>query len=207
MTIVPGEYKSQVGLDKLHYAIVSKDDATAYTAGEPAFLAPAGTAKTSSSTSIQIQYADDGVFDSSSDEGETKVEIEVTNVPLSLAALLTGKTYNTTNGMFIDGSAGNAPECALSFRSLKSNGKYRYIQYLKGKFSLADEDFETKKETKDPKSAKLIFTAMRTNYQFTTATGVKENVKRVMVDEDVVASATLITNWFSAVQVPVAPSP
>lgn len=205
MTVGQGEYKSQVGLDKLHYAPVTKDDATAYTATTPVYLAPVATAKVSTTRNTNTQYADDGVFDSSSAESESSVEIEVTNVPLETAALLTGKTYNATNGMLIEGSGSVPPEYALLFRSKKSNGKYRYVCYLKGKFTLADEEFGTLEAQPAPKLAKLTFTGLNTIFAFTTATGKTETVKVVKADEDVAASATLIAGWFTAVPVPVAP--
>ncbi|MDD4043781.1 MAG: phage tail protein [Anaerolineaceae bacterium] len=206
MTIGQGEYKSQIGLDKLHYAPVTADDAAGYTAGVPVYLAPVATAKVSTTRNTNTQYADDGVFDSSSAESESSVEIEVTNVPLATAALLTGKTYNTTNGMLIEGSGSVAPEYALLFRSKKSNGKYRYVCYLKGKFTLADEEFGTLEANPAPKLAKLTFTGLNTIFAFTTATGKTETVKVVKADEDVAASATLIAGWFTAVPVPVAPA-
>lgn len=205
MAIGQGEYKSQVGLDKIYYAPVTKDDATGYTAGAPVYLAPAASAKVSTTKSTNMQYADDGPFDTFGGEGETSVEIEITNVPLATAAALTGRTYNTTNGMLIEGSGAAAPEFALLFRSKKSNGKYRYICYLKGKFALGDEEFSTLEAQPAPKLAKLTFTGMNTIFEFTTATGKKETVKAVKVDEDVAASATLITSWFTTVPVPVAP--
>lgn len=205
MTIVQGEYKSQVGLDKLHFAPVTEDDATGYTASAPVFLAPVATAKASTTRNTVTQYADDGVFDSASAEGESSVEIEVTNVPLATAALLTGKTYNTTNGMLIEGSGGVPPEYALLFRSKKSNGKYRYVCYLKGKFSLADEEYATLEASPAPKTAKLTYTGVNTIFEFTTATGKKETVKVVKADEDVSASSTLIASWFTAVPVPASP--
>lgn len=205
MTIGQGEYKSQVGLDKIYFASVTKDDASGYTAGAPVYLAPAASARVSTSKNTSTQYADDGVFDTFGGEGETKVEIEITNVPLTTAAALTGRTYNTTNGMLIEGSAGAAPEFALLFRSRKSNGKYRYVCYLKGKFALGDEEFATLEAQPAPKLAKLTFTGMNTIFAFTTATGKTETVKAVKADEDVAASATLISNWFTAVPVPAAP--
>ncbi len=205
MTIGQGEYKSQIGLDKLYYAPVTKDDATAYTATAPVYLAPVATAKVSTTRNTNTQYADDGVFDSSSAESESSVEVEVTNIPLATAALLTGKTYNTTNGMLIEGSGSVAPEYALLFRSKKSNGKYRYVCYLKGKFTLADEEFATLEASPAPKLAKLTFTGLNTIFAFTTATGKTETVKVVKADEDVAASATLIAGWFTAVPVPAAP--
>ena len=207
MVIGADEYKSPVGLDKLHVAEVTKDDATAYTAGDPEMLAPAGSAKVSSSVNTSVQYADDGPFDTATGEGETKVDIEVTNVPLAMAAKLTGKTLNATNGMLIHGSGGAAPEFALSFRSKKSNGKYRYIQYLKGTFSLADEEYNTMKETPEPKYVKLNYTALFTVYEFQTAAGKKERVKYTKVDEDVTESAALAAAWFEQVNVPATVGP
>lgn len=204
---VQGEYKSQVGLDKLHYAPIIKDDATGYTAGEPVYLAPVATAKVATTRNSNTQYADDGVFDTYSAEGESTVEIEVTNVPLATAAQLTGKTYNTANGMLIEGSGSGAPEYALLFRSKKSNGKYRYVCYLKGKFSLSDEEYQTQEAQPAPKLAKLTFVGLNTIFTFTTATGREETVKVVKADEDVAASAALIETWFTAVPVPVAPVP
>lgn len=202
MPIVQGEYKSVIGLDKLYYALVTADDALVYTGGTPKWLAPAATAKVATSVNTNEQYADDGVFDASSSEGSSVVDIEVTNVPLVTAAELLGKTYNATNGMLMEGSGANAPDCALSFRSKKSNGKYRYVQYLKGKFSQADEEYATTEATPAPKTIKLKYTAFNTIHPFQTALGKSETVKAVKVDEDVTASAALIVAWFIAVQVP-----
>jgi phi13 family phage major tail protein len=202
MPIGSGEYKSQIGLDKLHYAPITVDDATAYTPGAPVVLAPAASAKLSTTKSISTQYADDGVFDMSTAEGETKIEIEVTNLPLATIAALTGRTLNATNGMLIEGTAANAPDFALSFRSKKSNGKYLYIQYLKGKFEIGDAEFQTLEANPSPKLAKLTFTAVNTIHKFTTKTGVSESVKVTKVDEDVAASAALVTGWFTQVNVP-----
>ena len=205
MTIGSGEYKSQIGLDKLYYAPITKDDATGYTPGTPVVLAPAASAKLSTTKSINTQYADDGVFDTSTAEGETKIEIEVTNLPLTTIAALTGRTLNATNGMLIDGSAANAPDFALSFRSKKSNGKYLYIQYLKGKFEMGDADFQTLEANPAPKLVKLTYTAIATIWKFTTKTGVTESVKKTSVDEDVAASAALVSGWFTQVNVPATP--
>lgn len=200
--IVSGEYKSVIGLDKLYYALVTVDSAAAYTSGTPAWLAPAATAKVATAVNTTEQYADDGVFDASTAEGASVIDIEVTNVPLVTAATLLGKTYNVANGMLVEGAGAAAPDCALSFRSKKSNGKYRYFQYLKGKFSQADEEFATTEASPAPKTMKLKFTAFNTIHPFQTATGKTETVKVVKVDEDVAASAALIAAWFNAVQIP-----
>lgn len=170
MTIGSGEYKSQIGLDSLYYATITKDDATGYTPGTPTKLAPAASAKLSTTKSSTTQYADDGVFDIAQTAAETKIEIEVTNLPLETIAALTGRTLNTTNGMLIEGSSANAPDFALSFRSKKSNGKYLYVQYLKGKFEMGDAEYQTQEANPAPKLAKLTFTAVDTIFKFATKT-------------------------------------
>lgn len=205
--INPGEYKSSIGLDKVHIAEVTKDDASGYNSGEPEYFAPVAKASAKTPTASKTQYADDGAYDTVSSESETTLEIEVTGLPLSLIAKTLGKTYNETNGMYIHGSGTAAPDYALSFRSKKSNGKYRYIQYLKGKFSMSDEEFKTLEESPEPITAKMTYTAIQTIYEFSTAVGKKERVKYTKVDEDVAASAALAAGWFTQVNVPATVGP
>jgi phi13 family phage major tail protein len=198
------EKKSVVGLRDLYIALVSQDDASAYAAGSPQAFAPAVNASHRLTSSTQIQYADDGVFDQLSAEGETKIELEVTNIPLDMLALVLGKTYDGDTGRFFD-HEGEAPDVALSFRSVKSNGAYKYFQYLKGRFSTPDEDQATKADKVDPKTLKITFTAVKTTYEFEVSTGVEKGVKRVIGDEDI--SGFDGADWFDAVQVPVMGSP
>lgn len=203
MTIQSGEYKSTIGLDKLYYAKVTKDDASDYTAETPAWLAPSATLQVATANNVATQYADDGAFDTSNSEGESTLTITVTNIPLSVAATLLGRTFNSTKGMLIDGSSAQAPDMALSFRAMKSNGKYRYVQYLKGSFTMNDEDYETKGASVNPKTVTLVYTAVHTIFKFTTATGKTESVKRVVVDED--ETGAVVSDWFTAVQEPPTP--
>ena len=77
--------------------------------------------------------------------------------------------------------------------------------YLKGNFTLSDEEYATLEANPAPKTTKLKFTGLSTIFAFTTATGKTETVKVVKADEDVAASASLIAGWFTAVPVPVAP--
>ena len=200
MAINSGEYKSTIGLDKLYYAPLTKDDATGYTPGTPVWLAPSATLTIATANNIATQYADDSAFDTSNSEGESTLTITVTNVPLVTAAALLGKTFNASNGMMIDGSSAQSPDLALSFRAMKSNGKYRYIQYLKGSFTMNDEDYETKGASVSPKTVTLVYTALSTIFKFATASGKTETVKRVTVDED--ETGAVVTSWFTQVQVP-----
>ncbi len=203
MTIVAAEKKSVIGLRDLYVALVTQDDAAAYAANAPQSFAPAVNASHRPASNLKTQYADDGAFDVMTDEGETKLDLEVTAIPLSMQALVLGKVFDAATGRMLD-NVGIPPDYALSFRSIKSNGKYKYFQYLKGKFSSPDEDQATKTDTPEPKTIKIGYTAFKTTHEF-LLNGVTEAAKRVVGDED--ATNFNGSTWFDAVQVPVAGSP
>jgi phi13 family phage major tail protein len=198
------EQKSVVGLRDLYYALVTQDDTSAYAAGTPAILAPAVAATHKPKNASKVQYADDGAFDTQVSEAETEIELEVTNVPLSVLAIVLGKQYDAATGRMFDNSGAMPPDCAVGFRSIKSNGKYKYFWYLKGKFSMPDEEQATLADAPDPKTLKLKFTAVKTikTYVMGSAT---DGVKRVVGDEDI--AGFVATGWFTSVQVPVVGSP
>jgi phi13 family phage major tail protein len=204
MSPAQGEYKSALGLRDLYYALVTQDDASAYAAAVPAYLAPAITANHAPSSNALTQYADDGPYDVLTSEGETKIDLEATAIPINILAILLGKKYDTSTGRMFD-NGGTPPDVALSFRAIKSNGSYRYYQYLKGKFSAPAEEQSTKTDTPEPKPLKITYTAVKTVYQFTLPDSVTDGVKRVVGDQD--ATNFSGTTWFSAVQVPVVGSP
>jgi phi13 family phage major tail protein len=196
--------KSVVGLRDLYYALVTQDDADAYAADVPAVFAPAVSASHKPKSEIKTQYADDGVFDVLTSEGETELELEVTGIPQDVLAVVLGKVYDGDTGRFFDYPGAIPPDVALGFRSLKSNGSYKYFWYLKGKFSMPEEEQATQADSPDPKTIKIKFVAIKTTYEFDLG-DISAGVKRVMGDEDNTGFDE--TGWFTTVQVPVAGSP
>lgn len=206
MTISANEFKSVIGLDEVHVALVTLDDSTGYTAGTPEDFAPAIEASAEPTASQSTQYADNKPFDVFTSEGETKITLTTTNIPIATLAKYLGKSFDVASGrMFDNGGGATPPDAALSFRSMKSNGKYRYFQYLKGKFSVPKDEAMTTGEKKEPKPSQIIFTAISTVYKWNLGT-VTDSVKRIVGDED--STNFSATGWFSQVQVPsvVAPS-
>ena len=203
MTVSSQEYKSAVGLRDIYYALVTTDDASAYAAGTPAYFAPAMTASQAPATNAKTVYADDGPFEVAVNEGETKIDFEVTNIPIEVLAAVLGKVFDAATGRMFD-NGGTPPDVALSFRSLKSNGSYRYFQFLKGKFSAPSEEQASSTDSPDPKPAKITYTAVKTIHQFDLG-DINDGVKRVIGDQDTTGFSA--TNWFTSVQVPSAGSP
>jgi phi13 family phage major tail protein len=204
MTINSDEYRTRIGLDSLYVAEVTQDDASGYTAGTPAFLAPAAEATQAPTTNSETVYADDQPFENIISEGETKLELTITALVAAMYASLLGRVMDVASGRVFDNPAASPPYFALSFRSIKSNGKYRYYQYLKGTFEPPAEDLATKTATPAPKTTKLVFTAIPTVYKFDLGT-VTDAVKRIFGDEDTTNFDA--TGWFSQVQTPSAVAP
>lgn len=199
MAVNSGEYKSVVGLADLYIAAVSEDSATAYTAGTPQYFAPAAEASVKPAVDKKTQYADDQAFDTMSTEAETTIELTVTGVPAEIFALITGKVFDTASGRVFD-NGGTPPYFALAFKSQKSNGSFRYFQFLKGAFTVPDEDYASKSDKVDPKTLKLTYTAIKTVYEFDLG-DINDGCKRVFGDEDTTNFSE--TDWFTQVQTPV----
>ena len=196
-------YKSYVGVDQVYYAEVTQDDASAYSAGATAYLAPIMNVALAPKSTSKTQYADNQPFDVMTSEGETEMDLEITGLPLDVQAAILGKVYDVATGRMFD-NGGTPPFLALGFRAKKSDGEFRYYWFLKGMFQSPPEDIATQADAPDPKSVKLKFTAIRTVYQFDLG-DINDSVKRVIGDtSDVVFNET---SWFASVQVPVAGAP
>ncbi len=91
-----------------------------------------------------VLEADDQIVDTMTGRGETKVIINTTDLTLSEKAMLLGQTI--VNGIRTSGNKDNPPYWGVMWKSLKSNGKYRFEKLLKTQFQEVKEDFETKKQ-------------------------------------------------------------
>ena len=181
----------QIGLRDIHFAKLLTDTNSGATYDTPVSLAGALNAKVSRKTNSDPVYADDGLDEIISNFNSVEVEIEVASLTLEARALLQGSSM--VKGTIIETSEDVAPEGALLFRSKKSNGKFRYVALLKGKFELADDEYATIEDKAKTQSVKIKGTfyprIYDTNYQF-------------VADEDAtgVVQATLDA-WFTAVPV------
>lgn len=166
------------------------------TFGTPERLAKAIEAKVTPNVSNVILYADDGAAESASSEGETEIELGIASLPNAMYAKLLGKTINT-DGVVEDSSGDQPIDVALGFRSLKSNGKYRYIWFYKGKFQLPEENYKTKGESVEYNTPTIKGTFVHSDKVLNKK---GEGIKRVVVDEDDDTVLPAITAaWFTKV--------
>lgn len=201
MPDVKENYGEYIGVSDLHIALVSEDSKTAYTAGTPEYLAPAANVTQEPSVSTKTRYYDNKAYYTTSTEGETKVSIDVSGLPLPTIAKLLGKHYDTTTKrLYDDGSAGHAPAFALSFRTQVEGGE-KFVQYLKGKFAPFKEEAATVTNDIDEKLTTLEYTALVTVHDNFNIGGKAAPCKKVVADtreDDTVTAAA----FFASVQKP-----
>lgn len=178
----------RVGLDMLHYAIITDEETEEY--GVPIPIPGAITASISPEVNTETLYADDQAADVATALGTIEVEINVKDLTAEASKDLLGSTIDV-NGVLVDNKADNAPYVALGFRSRKSNGAYRMVWLLKGKFAPSEEEYNTKEGSP--------------SFQTPTITGSflpreTDGDWRYRVDsDDVGIKPAVITNWFNRV--------
>jgi len=104
-------------------------------------------------------FADDGVYAVSHGDGGVEVEIKVADLLPEDYATLIGASISST-GVVEEYNKETPPEVAIGYRSLKSNGYYRYEWLMKGQFSKPDQESATKGESIENKDRTIKFTPM-----------------------------------------------
>lgn len=137
----------QIGVSDLHYAIMTSDEIDSTPAYEaPVKIPGVTTINVNPNASVETLFADDGPYESAATLGQIQVEIMAADLNLDTQAALLGHTV-TAEGMLVRKSTDVPPNVAIGFRSLKSNGKYRYTWLAKGKFVPSEMNSETKGDT------------------------------------------------------------
>lgn len=180
----------KIGLNNLVYAKLISDPEpgqgnAVYDTVKP--IRGAIQANINPNSSTETLFADNGPFDTASTTGQITLELNVADIPLEVQADLLGATI--TGGVLINKAEDIPPWVAVGFKSLKSNGKYRYVWLAKGKFSIPEDNNESKTDS--------------ISFQTPTIQGsfVKRDCDdewRRMIDEDHIDYIpTMGANWFN----------
>jgi len=95
------------------------------------------------------------------------------------------------------------PWVAIGFRTLKSNGKYRYVWLYKGRFSDPEDNNETKADSINFQSDTIRGQFVKLNYPVEVATGVAKRVWKYEIDADNPdANEATMSTWFDDVKMP-----
>jgi phi13 family phage major tail protein len=179
-----------IGLSNFVYAIQTKDDATGATYDTPVLVPGITEASIKPKTETATLYADDGPAETASALGEIEVEINLADLDLDTQATLLGHTVS--NGVMTRKSTDIAPYVAIGFKSLKSNGKYRYKWLYKGRFVVPEQAYKTKEDKVEFQTAKITGIFVKRTF---------DNAWEKTGDEDATGwTETTGTSWFTEVQ-------
>lgn len=127
-----------IGLEKLYYAKLTKDDSTGLTYSTPVYLAGVKEIKVSPKMSTEKLYAENRIWEQDTTLDQIDVSISLADLTNEERVDLLGFTTATEGGVFATGD-GLLPYVALLYKANKTNGKARYQVLYKGKFELPED--------------------------------------------------------------------
>lgn len=190
---------TRIGCDHLVYAPMTTEDTTEVAPAYGAVVAAPGvmSLNINPNGSQETLFADDGPMETASTLGRIEVEIQKNALTTQNKADLLGHTIDSKGGL-VYADSDIPPWVALAFRTLKSNGKYRYVWLYKGKFSEPEDNNETKGDSINFQADTISGQFTRLNYP-QLVNGKKVRAwKYEMDEEDTAADADTIADWFTA---------
>lgn len=194
---------TRIGVASFHYAIMTTEDTltTKPVYGEPTSAPGLMSLNINPNASVDTLFADDGPMETATTIGQIEVEVQKNYLSTQNKADLLGKTVDSKGGL-ISSSTDIPPWVAIAFKSLKSNGHYRYCWLYKGKFQDPEDNNETKGDSINWQSDTITGNFARLIWE-TTIGGKKISPYKYEMDEDDdAADATVISKWFDAVVFP-----
>ena len=170
------------GVDGLVAAEVLTDDnevSSGYTTDEVFEVAGVAEISKTTETDSSTSYYNNVAAIVINSEGSDEITITASIPDLATYAKLLGKTIDTTTGAMIDGEA-TPKYFALGYRFKKTDGTYRYVWRLKGRFAIPDETSHTEDDSTDTNNMELVYTGISTTHSFTKG---GKPAKAVVVDD------------------------
>ncbi|TYS50087.1 major tail protein [Bacillus infantis] len=177
-----------IGLKNLHFAKLLKDDETGATYEPPKRIAPAISVGMNTSSNTSTLYADDGPAATDSSLGTTELTINTSDLPIAVEAELLGHTINES-GVMVENADDVAPYVAIGFMSRTSDGGEMFVWLLKGKFSIPQQNHQTKGENIEYQTPTITGQFLKRDFDGDWRYKVKSN--------DVGVDQALTANWFT----------
>ncbi len=196
---------TRIGCDHLMYAIMTKEDTAtaAPTFGTPKAAPGVMHININPNASQETLFADDGPMETATTLGKIEVEIQKNELTTENRADLLGHVVDA-NGAVVYSDSDIPPYVAIAFRTLKSNGKYRYTWLYKGKFMDPEEENETKGDGINFQADTISGQFTRLNNEVTIGAKKKRIWKYELDEEYEKAKSETITSWFESVVMPAA---
>lgn len=196
---------TRIGCDNLVYALMTTEDtatsAPAY--GEVKSAPGVISVNINPNASQETLFADDGPMETATTLGKIDVAINKAELTAENKADLLGHTIDDKGGV-VYGDSDVSPWVAIGFRTLKSNGNYRYVWLYKGKFTDPEDNNETKGDSINFQTDTINGQFVKLNNQLEIK-GKKVRLWKYEIDGDSEsADKTTMDSWFESVTMPVA---
>lgn len=158
--------------------------------------------------SIETAFYDDGPGEVASTLGNIEVTFNKSAIGPTEKAYLLGKSLvevgtGSKAKMVVSSSNDTPPWVALGFRTLRSDGTYRYVWLYKGKFIEPADNNETKGESVNFQSDELTGRFVKLNYEFTVGSKKLKPWKNELEEtDDATEGKKLVAAWLTKVILP-----
>lgn len=188
------------GCDNLCIAEVTADNVSAYTTGTVVHLCEVAQIAKTTEQSSETHFYDNKAAIEIKAIGADNVQLIVPALVLSALAKITGASIDAQTGAYIDRGAKNDNKTyALGYRLKLTDGTYRYVWKLKGKFTgVPDETSDTESNSINTNNQTVQFTSLDTAHEFTNG----GSARSVYCDERDGLADLSVSSWFAAVKTP-----
>lgn len=194
---------TRIGCDNLVYAIMKTEDTTSTAPVYDTVKAAPGviSVNINPNASQETLFADDGPMETATTLGKIDVEINKAELTTENKADLLGHQVDSTGGI-VYGDSDVPPWVAIGFRTLKSNGKYRFVWLYKGKFTDPEDNNETKGDSINFQTDTIKGQFVKLNNQITVGGKLVRPWKYEIDADNKDADADTMSAWFDAVKMP-----
>jgi phi13 family phage major tail protein len=191
------------GVDKFYFAEVTKDDSTGYTCSTPIHIPVQEVGKTVD-VSNEAHYYDNKAMIVVNSEAADTITLILAPPALEYLSQMMGRSWDATTGMMVD-SPIQQKYFAIMYRTKGTDGAYRYVSRLKGRFSVPEETVHTEDDGTDTENTSIDFTGIYTEHEFTKGiyngtSWEKSGVKGIVVDSRYALAD--VDEFFDSVQTP-----
>lgn len=153
---------STIGMKNVVIAPVVTDTDTETTYGEIVSVAGAIDASvTPQNTEAEVQYADDGEYDTVYPDPEVEFRLQMVDIPLTVQEMIFAHTIDQ-NGVLLKNANDKPPYFAVGFKSEKADHTYRYVWLYKARATPMTENYATKEgETITRQTGEVTFVAIK----------------------------------------------
>lgn len=190
------------GVEGLVYAEVTKDNNNTgtdegYVTGTVKPLAGVAEISKSSDSASEAHFYDNIPAVVITSTGADTVTISASAIPLDVLADITGQTYDSTTGTYIEEER-QQKYFAIGYQTKNTDGETVYVWRLKGTFNIPDQTNATENAGTDANGQELVYTGISTTHKF-TKTSKPAKAVNVNTALDLVAA---IDDFFDSVQTP-----